>query len=62
MIASLMEIFGSSTRVRREFSERFPDRDPLSRLTVYRIYNKFVLTGSVADNYKGNTVRHSMSK
>ena len=27
MVASLMEIFDSPTRVRREFAERFPDRD-----------------------------------
>ena len=28
MVASLMEIFDSPTRVRREFAEQFPDRDP----------------------------------
>ena len=37
-----MEIFNSPTRVRREFPERFPDRNPPSRLTIYRIYAKFV--------------------
>ena len=41
----------------REFAERFPDRDPPSRLTVSSIYNKFVSAGSVADNYKGNAGR-----
>ena len=40
VIASLMEIFGSPTRVRREFAEQFPDGDPPSRLTIYRIYNR----------------------
>ena len=37
VIASLIEIFGSPATVCREFAEQFPDRDPPSRLTVYRI-------------------------
>ena len=57
MIASLMEIFGPPTRMRRKFAERFPVGVPPSRLTIYRIYNKFLFTGSVADNYKGNAGR-----
>ena len=34
-VASLMQIFGSPTKVRREFAERFSDRDLPSRLAIY---------------------------
>ena len=57
VVASLMEVFQSATEVRRRFEERFPGRRPPTRLTIYRIYNKFVSTGSVADNYRGNVGR-----
>ena len=48
--ASLMEVYGSPTVVRQKYAERFAGRDPPSRLTIYRVYAKFVKTGSVADN------------
>lgn len=57
VVASLMEVVQSATEVRRRFAERFPNRQPPTRLTIYRIYQKFVATGSVADNYHGNAGR-----
>jgi len=36
VVASLMEVYGSSTVVRQKFAERFAGRDPPSRLTIYR--------------------------
>ena len=57
VVASLMEAYGSPTIVRQKFAERFAGRDPPSRLTIYRVYAKFVETGSVADNYRGNAGR-----
>ena len=57
MVATLMEVHGSPTVVRQKFAERFARRDPPSRLTIYRVYAKFVTIGSVADNYRGNAGR-----
>jgi len=54
VVASLMEVCGLPTVVRQKFAERFAGQDPPSRLTIYRVYAKFVKTGSVADNYRGN--------
>ena len=54
MVASLIEIFGSPTRVHQEFAEQFPDHNPPSCLTIYQIYAKFVSTGLVANNCRGN--------
>jgi hypothetical protein len=48
VVASLMEVYGSPTVARQKFAERFAGRDPPSRLTIYRVYAKFVTTGSVA--------------
>ena len=45
VVANLMEIFDSPTKVRREFAERFSDYNPPSCLTIYRIYAKFVFSG-----------------
>jgi hypothetical protein len=56
-VESLIEVFRSPTIVRRKFQEQF-QRGPPSRLTFYRMYEKFVRTGLVADNYKGNAGRH----
>ena len=50
MAASLREVYGSPTVVRQKFAER----DPPSLLTIYRVYAKFVKTGSVSDKYRGN--------
>ena len=50
VVASLMEVYGSPTVIRKKFAERFAGRDPPSRLTIYHVYAKFVKTGSVADN------------
>ena len=41
VVASLMEVYGSPTAVRQKFAERFAGRDPPSRLTIYRVYEKF---------------------
>jgi len=57
VVASLMEVYGSPTIVRQKFAERFAGQDPPSCLTIYRVYAKFVKTGSVADNYRGNAGR-----
>ena len=57
VVASLMEVYGSPTVVHQKFAERFAGRDPPSRLMIYRVYTKFVKTGSVADNYRGNAGR-----
>ena len=59
VVVSLMEIFCSQTKVRRDFVKQFPDRNPPSRLSIYRIYAKFVPTEYVADNYRGNTAQNS---
>ena len=55
-----MEVYvnGSPTVVRQKFAERFARRDPPSRLSIYRVYAKFVKTGSVADNYRGNAAKY----
>jgi hypothetical protein len=50
VVASLMEVYGSPTIVRQKLA----GRDPPSRLTIYRVYARFVKTGLVADNYRGN--------
>jgi hypothetical protein len=58
-VESLMEVFRSPTIVRRKFQEQF-QRGPPSRLTIYRsMYEKFVRTVLVADNYKGNAGCHT---
>jgi hypothetical protein len=54
--ASLKEVYGSPTAVCQKFAERFVGRDPPSRLTIYRVYAKFVKTGSVADGEQVETV------
>lgn len=56
VVASLMEMYGSPIKIRRKFAKRF-QRDPSRRLTIYRIYEKFVKTGSIENNYKGNAGR-----
>ena len=55
-IAAWMEIYSPPTIVRDKYEAYFKS-DPPSRLTIYRIYEKFVDTGSVADNYRGNSGR-----
>ena len=57
VVANLMEVYGSPTVVSQKFAERFAGRDPPSCLTIYRVYAKFVKTGSVADNCRGNSGR-----
>ena len=37
VVASLMEVYGSPTLVRQKYAER----DPPSRLTIYRVYEMF---------------------
>ena len=54
--ASLMEVYQSPSHVQDLLRILF-FRDPPSRLTLRRLYNKFVSTGSVADNCKGNSGR-----
>jgi Fe2+ or Zn2+ uptake regulation protein len=56
VVASLMEVYGSPTVVHQKFAERFAGRDPSSRLTIYRVYAKFVRIGSVADGEQVETV------
>jgi hypothetical protein len=48
-----MEVCGSPTAVGQKFAER----DPPSRLTIYRVYAQFVKTGSRADNFLGKAGR-----
>lgn len=55
-VASLMEVYDSPTTVRPMFRQRFA-RDSANPLTVRRIYQKFVETRSVANNYRGNAGR-----
>ena len=52
--ASLIEVYQSPTRVQGLFRMRF-GREPPTRVTLRRLYKKFVETGSVADNCKGNS-------
>ena len=56
-----MEVYGSPTVVSRMFRQRFAHAPP-SRLTVRRIYQKFVETGSVANSYRGNAGRPSSGR
>ena len=56
-----MEEYGSPTVVRRLFRQGL-GRDPPSRLTVRRIYQRSVETGSVANNYRGNVGRPRWTK
>jgi hypothetical protein len=51
VVASLMKVYGSPTVVRQMFQDRFAS-DPPSRLTIRRIYQKFVETGSVTETIK----------
>jgi len=39
---NLMEVYGSPAVVCQKFAERFAGRDPPSRLTIHRVYAKFV--------------------
>ncbi|XP_075910722.1 uncharacterized protein LOC142906541 isoform X3 [Petromyzon marinus] len=55
-VAAWMDVFHSPTVVRNKYREHF-NCNPPSRLTIYRVYKKFVETGSVDDNYKGNSGR-----
>lgn len=52
VVASLMEMF------RKWKGQRFPewlaDHDPLNRLTIYRIHDKFVLTASLMECLDGS--------
>jgi len=57
VVASLMEVYGSPTVVCQKFAEQLAGRDLPSHLTIYRVYAKFVKTGSVADNYRANAGR-----
>ena len=52
--ASLMEVHQSPSHVQHLLRIQF-GRDPPSRLTLRRLYGKFVKTGSVANNNKGNS-------
>lgn len=51
-IASQMYVFERPTQVRRNFAEQFR-KDPPSRLSIYRIYQKWKETGSVTNNISG---------
>ena len=54
--ASLMEVHQSPSHVQHLLRIQF-GQDPPSRLTLRRLYGKFVKTGSVANNNKGNSGR-----
>jgi transposase len=56
VVASLLEVFRSPTIARKKFAEQFRS-DPVSRMTVYRVYKNFAETGSVANSYKGKAGR-----
>jgi hypothetical protein len=56
VVASLMEVYGSPTVVSQKFAERSAGQDPPSRLTNYRVYTKFVKTGSVTDSEQVKTI------
>jgi hypothetical protein len=43
VVASLMEVYGSPTAVRQKFAER----DPPSRLTIYRVYAKVLSVNTI---------------
>ncbi len=51
-VATQNELYESPSMVQKKYVERFK-RDPPSRLTIYRIHDKFIRTGSVADCIKG---------
>ncbi|PSN49885.1 hypothetical protein C0J52_15984 [Blattella germanica] len=55
-IAAWMEVF-QSPRIVQERFRAWTGRDAPSRLTIGRIYEKFVRTGSVQDDCKGNSGR-----
>ena len=50
MVASLMEVYGSPTVVGQKFAGRFAGRDPASRLTIYRVYAKFLSVNIISTN------------
>jgi hypothetical protein len=52
----LMVVYCSPTAVRQKFAERFAGRDPPGRLMIYRVYAKYVKTGSVADCEQVDTI------
>ena len=55
-VASRMDTFRSPTIVRRMFRAEF-NKDPPSKLTIYRIHAKFERTGSVTNDIKGQSGR-----
>jgi hypothetical protein len=46
--------------MQKKFNYRFFSKDPPSRLTVRRIYDKFCETRGVTDNYAGNSGRRQI--
>lgn len=51
-VATQMELHKSATVVQQKFEKEF-NQEPPSRLTIYRIHQKFIRTGSVANCIQG---------
>ena len=54
VVASLIEIFGSPTRGRRQFAERLSNRDPPSSLKIYGQNPSCHINYSPRNVYQGN--------